>query len=239
MLAKLFRKAPKLPPRSAACDRFLKAFNKAQAQKVLDVGCTDPSIFATLAHEGKQVVGLVQVDSEDADDTQVLNHLKHELEGYGVSCLQMPSPQSLPPMDTDFDAAVSEDMLSYLPQGPEGILQGVHQVLKPGGYLVGEIGADGNMETFRLACYDVLRDEGVDAKQFDPYFFPTATEFTNILRGCGYRVETMKELNQKVAFPCQVGRQDVALLDYLHVGMGSAFLRAFPDVATKRRVVEN
>lgn len=28
MLAKLFRKAPKLPPRSAACDRFLKAFNK-------------------------------------------------------------------------------------------------------------------------------------------------------------------------------------------------------------------
>lgn len=79
-------------------------------------------------------------------------------------------------MDTDFDAAVSEDMLSYLPQGvtdmpflfcpiihsgPEGILQGVHQVLKPGGYLVGEIGADGNMETFRLACYDVLRDEGM------------------------------------------------------------------------------
>lgn len=61
--------------------------SQAQAQKVLDVGCTDPSIFATLAHEGKQVVGLVQVDSEDADDTQVLNHLKHELEGYGVvSC---------------------------------------------------------------------------------------------------------------------------------------------------------
>lgn len=35
----------------------------------------------------------------------------------------------------------------------------------------------------------------------------------------------MKELNQKAAFPSQAGRQDVALLDYMHVGMGSAFLK--------------
>jgi len=44
--------------------------------------------------------------------------------------------------------------------GPEGLLQGVHGALRPGGLLVGEIGMDGNLETFRRACYDVLWDEG-------------------------------------------------------------------------------
>lgn len=203
------------------------------------MGCTDPSIFAALAQEERRVVGLVQADPEDPEDAPVLTHLRAELAGFGVDCACLPSSNALPPLEPDFDAAVTEDMLSYLPQGPEGILRGVQQVLRPGGRLIGEIGADGNLETFRLACYDVLRDEGVEARQFDPYFFPTSAEFTGILQSCGFQVEVMRELNQKAGFPCQAGRQDVALLDYMHVGMGAAFLKGLPDLAAKRRVVEN
>jgi len=250
MLSGLLRRAPRLPPRSAACERFLKALTKMQPLplRVLDVGCTDPSVFAALAQPldpagpKRRVVGAVQVDPGDDEDAQVLAHLKKELEGFGVECVPLPSTDSLPAAVTaagPFDAAVAEDLLSYVPQGPEGLLQGVHGALRPGGLLVGEIGMDGNLETFRRACYDVLWDEGIDAKLYDPYFFPTAAEFTAILQGCGYHVEAMKELNQKAAFPSQAGRQDVALLDYMHVGMGSAFLKGLPDVATKRRVVES
>ena len=72
--------------------------------------------------------------------------------------------------------------------GPELILSGVYDALKPGGRFVGEIGADGNMETFRMACYDFLREQGVDATPYDPYFFPTSSEFGAMLEAAGFEV---------------------------------------------------
>ena len=45
------------------------------------------------------------------------------------------------------------------------------------------------------------------------------------------------ELNHKALFPCRADREDMALLDYMHTGMGSSFLKALPDLAARRRMV--
>ena len=55
------------------------------------------------------------MDAEDADDAQVLKELKSELRSFGVEPAVM-AGDGMPQFEHDFDAVVTEDMLSYMPQ---------------------------------------------------------------------------------------------------------------------------
>lgn len=223
---------------SEAAQRLLKLFpNHVDAKSsVLDLGCTDASLYSFLGKSYQRAAGLIQVDLNDPMDKLVVKGMTDELKLWNVECQPMPTLYTLPPFMSEFNLVVTEDMLSYSPEDPQSILKGVYNSLVPGGTFVGEIGADGNLETLRMACYDVLRLNGIDASLHDPYFFPTEKEMKSMLEEEGFDVN-IQNVQVKQLFPVMDDRVEFALVDYMHHGIGQKFLSALPTKELQRSLV--
>eukprot|EP00906_Rhabdomonas_costata_P017207 RCo024813 len=239
LMRRVLRRPPKLPQMTPAAERLCGAlFTSLPADaSVLDLGCTDPTLYIHLATRFKKLTGLAQLDLSDPTDAQAWAGLKQELTTLGITPAAMPSLYSLPPYQSEFDCVVTEDVLSYSPQDPENILKGVYAALKPGGSFVGEMGGDGNLETFRMACYEVLHANGVEAAPLDPFFFPTKKELQGMLQAQGFVLQKLTELRQLTAVAASPRREDMAMVDFLHNGMAQRFLKPFTNNPEMQRTV--
>jgi SAM-dependent methyltransferase len=143
-------------------------------ERILDLGCGDGAVTATLRDLGVDVVGVDT--SEDllaaarARDLDV-----RTMDGQALD---------FPP---EFDAVFSNAALHWMTR-PEAVIAGVHRALKPGGRFVAEFGGHGNVAAIVTAMRATARRIGGDSALAGPWFFPTPEVYAEMLAKAGFVV---------------------------------------------------
>lgn len=108
-----------------------------------------------------------------------------------------------------FDAVFTNAALHWMQQ-PKKVVDGVWQCLKTGGRFVGEFGAKGNVETVRSALHAALRRRGIDPLAVDPWYFPSAEDFSKLLANSSFTVRSIEIIERPTQLPGE-------LLDWLEI----------------------
>ena len=144
-------------------------------ERILDLGCGDGVLTATIAAAGATVVAV-----DAAPDMVAAARAK------GLDAWVIPG-QSLA-FEREFDAVFSNAALHWMrPQ--EAVLAGVARALKPGGRFVAEMGGHNNTAAIQVAFRAVLARRGIEALDLSPWYFPSAAAYQRRLETAGFRVE--------------------------------------------------
>ena len=108
-----------------------------------------------------------------------------------------------------FDAVFTNAAIHWM-QRPEKIVQEVWLSLKTAGRFIGEFGAKGNVETVRSALHKGLRRRGIDPLALDPWYFPTAEDFSKLLIKANFTVRSIEIIERPTQLPG-------GLLDWLEI----------------------
>ena len=143
-------------------------------EQILDLGCGTGELTATLAGSGAQLTGL------DSSATMIESARKNfpQLDFVVANAASFSLPMQ-------FDAVFSNAALHWMPE-KEQVAARMYQHLKPGGRLVLEMGAKGNVESMLLALEKVMQQHGYQYRA--RWYFPSVGEYTSILEKYGFRV---------------------------------------------------
>ncbi len=144
-------------------------------ERILDLGCGDGVLSLKLAERGATVVGV------DSSPEQVAAAL-----AAGVDA-RVARAEALP-FVAEFDGVLSNAVLHWV-KDAAGAADSLWRALKPGGRLVAELGAEGNVGVIRAALHAALAARGVDPAATDPWYFPSAKEYSSVLESAGFVVE--------------------------------------------------
>jgi len=159
-------------------------------ERILDLGCGDGALTATLAAAGARVVGV------DSSLPQVERARKA-----GLSCRVM-SGEKLT-FNAEFDAVFSNAALHWM-KDADAVIDGVRRALKPGGRFVAEFGGFGCVEKIKAALVAALDRRGLDGRAAVPWYFPTAEEYRSRLETRGFRVESIALIDRPTPLPGDV-----------------------------------
>lgn len=142
-------------------------------ERILDLGCGDGALTIRLLEFGCEVVG-VDSSPEMIATAQTLGLNAQLMDGNALQ------------FHHEFDAVFSNAALHWMKK-PRQVIDGVWRSLKPGGRFVGECGGYGNVSTIVRAIESALLSRAVSAS--NPWFFPRADEYRNLLEARGFTVE--------------------------------------------------
>jgi trans-aconitate methyltransferase len=142
-------------------------------ERILDLGCGTGHLTAQIAERGADVIGLDASASMIAQARQNYPKLKFVLADARTFEL-----------GTGFDAVFSNAALHWIPE-PAPVIASVARALKPGGRFVLEMGAKGNIAQIVDALTTVLPTAR------NPWYFPTAAEYSQVLEQRGFEVRAL------------------------------------------------
>lgn len=139
---------------------------------VLDLGCGTGVLTAQLADFSKSVVG---VDSSENMIKKAENQYRN-INFFVCNALDLP-------FEKQFDVVFSNAVFHWI-NDHNRLLQNIKKVLKPGGMLICEFGAKGNIQIIENAFFTACKDLGYE---FSPKFnFPTSEHFADLLKNNGF-----------------------------------------------------
>lgn len=144
-------------------------------ERILDVGCGDGALTAKLAAIGCAAVG---IDTSD----ELLAAAK--MRGLDVRKADV---RDLP-FEAEFDAVFSNAVLHWVRE-PDAAARSMRRALKPAGRLAAEFGGHGNVAAIMTAMRAVAKAHGGDEGLAAPWFYPTPSEYSGILREAGFSVD--------------------------------------------------
>jgi trans-aconitate methyltransferase len=156
-------------------------------ERVLDLGCGDGALTEKIVEAGCLVVAV------DASSEQVAAARERGLDA------RVEDAESLS-FSEEFDAVFSNAALHWM-VNQDAALAGVCRALKPGGRFVGEFGGAGNVGAIQSALYESLASRGFDPVSFDPWFFPTAELYQDLLVEHGFVVESLELFPRPTLLP--------------------------------------
>jgi trans-aconitate methyltransferase len=144
-------------------------------EHILDLGCGTGELTAQLAAGGAQVTGL------DASAAMIASAQRSFPQVNFV--VANAASFSLP---EQFDAVFSNAALHWM-LDKEAVAARMYQHLKPGGRLVLEMGAKGNVASLLQALEQAMQRHGYTYTPF--WYFPSVGEYTSLLEKYGFRVQ--------------------------------------------------
>jgi SAM-dependent methyltransferase len=159
-------------------------------ERILDLGCGDGVLTEQLAALGCEVVGV------DAGAAQVAAARQR-----GLSALVMDGERL--EFEAEFDAVFSNAALHWM-RNPDAVLAGVWRALRPGGRFVAELGGCGCVATIRRELTDALQRRGIDAAQWDPWYFPRDDEYAAKLAHAGFLVRSIALFPRPTQLPTAI-----------------------------------
>ena len=153
---------------------------------IMDLGCGDGALTEKIARE-------VTVVGTDASFAQA-----RAAKDRGLSIVVVDGHHLC--FKPQFDAVFTNAALHWMEQ-PGKVVEGVWQCLKTGGRFVGEFGAKGNVETVRSALHAALRRRAVDPLAVDPWYYPSAEDFSNLLVNSSFTVRYIEIIQRPTQLP--------------------------------------
>lgn len=154
---------------------LIEKLEPTPADTILDIGCGDGKVTAFLAEIAQYVVGIdLSAEMIDFARQQFGNVPNLEFHVMDAAAIELPQ---------QFDLIFSNAVLHWV-RDQEGVLRGIHQHLKPGGWVLVQMGGAGNAADVVEAFETVMeRDEW--RQYFDdfdfPYTFPSVEEYETLL----------------------------------------------------------
>ncbi|HEX3864779.1 MAG TPA: methyltransferase domain-containing protein [Stellaceae bacterium] len=144
-------------------------------ERILDLGCGTGDLAEKIAGVGADVVAV-----DAAPDLIAASRAR------GLDARLMDGQQLN--FDCEFDAVFSNAALHWM-KDPDAVIAGVRRALKPGGRFVAEMGGHNNVAAVVVAFGAVLARRGIDVRQHNPWYFPSAEGYRGKLETAGFRVE--------------------------------------------------
>lgn len=157
------------------------------SERVLDVGCGDGALTASIVSRGAEVVGA------DSSPALVAAARARGIDARVIDAYALP-------FDGEFDAAFSNAALHWMRE-PDLVLAGVRRALRSRGRFVGEMGAQGNVAAISTAILAVLAAHGIDGASRWPWYFPTPAEYSERLETHGFVVTRMALIPRPTPLP--------------------------------------
>jgi trans-aconitate methyltransferase len=182
---------------------LLQLLDARPGELILDLGCGDGALTEKIISYGCIVIG---VDSSFPQLKAAKNR--------GLDVALMDAHQL--GVQRRFDAVFTNAALHWMKQ-PETVVARVANALKPGGRFIGEFGGKGNVEQIRLVLHDTLRKYGIDPTPFDPWYYPTPEEYSELLSKVGFVISYMELIPRSTKLPGDI------------LGWLSVFAQAFTE----------
>jgi SAM-dependent methyltransferase len=165
----------------------LEMLRPQSGERILDLGCGDGVLSAKIAAAGAAVVAV------DAGPDMVAAARSRGLDA------RVTDGQKLA-FDREFDAVFSNAALHWM-RDQEAVLAGVFRALKPGGRFIAEMGGHGNIAAIVTALTAVLARHGLDARRFNPFYFPSAAAYRARLERAGFIVAEIATFPRPTVLP--------------------------------------
>ena len=159
-------------------------------ERVLDLGCGDGALTVRLRELGCSVVAV------DASAEQVEAARLRGLDARVADARALP-------FDSEFDAVFSNAVLHWV-KDADTALAGVFRALRGGGRFVAELGGAGCVNRIRSALHEALASRGLDPRRYDPWHFPSDTEYRARLEAAGFSVPRMRLFPRPTPLPGDV-----------------------------------
>ncbi len=154
-------------------------------ERILDLGCGDGPLTASLAALGCEVVG-VDASAEMVAAAQALGVDARVMDGEALA------------FDAEFDAVFSNAALHWMRDGA-AVVAGVRRALRPGGRFVGEFGGAGNIAAIVRALNEERGRQGLPA--VFPWFNPGPAGYSALLQSHGFQVVVMEHFPRPTVLP--------------------------------------
>jgi trans-aconitate methyltransferase len=187
-----------------------------RGERILDLGCGDGALTEKLAAAGAEVVAV------DASEEQVAAARARGLDA------RVARGEALP-FAAEFDAVFSNAALHWM-RDADAVLVSVHRALRPGGRFVAEMGGAGNVAAIRAALGEAVGRRGIDGRDLDLLFLPTAEDYRARLEAHGFAVGTIALFARPTPLPGELS----AWLETF----AQSFLRALPAEERPRLIQE-
>lgn len=167
---------------------LLAMLNAQPGERILDLGCGDGALTAQIAACGARVLGL-----DHSEDMLKAARLR------GLDVCAMDAQHLT--FENEFDAVFSNAVLHWM-QAPLAAINGVHRALRDGGRFIGEFGGFGNVAAIVTALLAARRGlVGPTASIVNPWFYPTAEAFSDMLGSAGFAVRSCELIARPTALP--------------------------------------
>ncbi|KAI0871704.1 S-adenosyl-L-methionine-dependent methyltransferase [Hypoxylon argillaceum] len=154
---------------------------------ILDVGCGEGVLSARIAPQVKRIVS---VDAS-ANMIESFNKTYPTLDACVVDCRYLDKDTSL--CTGTFDKVFSNAALHWILRDENtraNAIKGCFDALKPGGLLVSECGALGNVAEVQAAIIGALVHQGIPvdvARNASPWWFPSLEAMKDLVEGQGFK----------------------------------------------------
>lgn len=145
-------------------------------ERIIDLGCGTGDLTFEISRSGAEVTGIDLSESMIAKAKTKYPGLRFEV----GDAEQLGSADPV-------DAVFSNAALHWIKNAGKAA-ESVWNLLAPGGRFVAEFGGKGNVETIVNSITQVLKEEGIDADQLNPWYFPSLGEYAGLLERQGFRV---------------------------------------------------
>jgi trans-aconitate methyltransferase len=168
----------------------VELLNPRPGERILDLGCGDGVLTATLAVMGCSVIG-VDGSRAQIEAARKLGLDARVMDGEVLS------------FDSEFDAVFSNAALHWM-RNPEAVISGVWRALRPNGRFVAEFGGHGCVAKIKKALVNALNRRGLDGEAAVPWYFPTVEEYSMLLNKAGFSISTIALIPRPTSLPGDV-----------------------------------
>src|SRR3979490_2094727 len=134
-------------------------------ERILDLGCGTGHLTAQIADSGARVMGVDRSPEMVAAARKSYPHLQFEV-----------ADARRLPYEAEFDAVFSNATLHWIKE-PELVIRRVRNARRPGGRLVAEFGATGNIRRMQAAFDRALSElHATVPGGFNPWYYPSVSE---------------------------------------------------------------
>jgi SAM-dependent methyltransferase len=166
---------------------LLELLDVRAGMTILDLGCGDGVLAAKMAAMGACVTGI------DSSPDQVAAARARGIDARVMDGERLEFAEA-------FDAVFSNAALHWMPR-PDRVLAGVWRALRPGGRFVGEFGGAGNIARVVRAIEAALDRRGLDARRYNPWYFPTVEAYRARLERHGFVVDRIALVPRPTRLP--------------------------------------
>lgn len=174
---------------------LLDLVDASPGERIWDLGCGTGTLAAALAKSGATVIGTDVSPNMIAQSKKNYPGIEFRVEDAVTATFKQP-----------FDKVFSNAVFHWIPEQIP-LLTRIRESLKPGGKLVCEMGARGNIQSLEDALASAMARRNQVYETI--FYFPSLTEYVSVLATCGFDTSFIREYDRPTPFqPGKKGLSD-------------------------------